>query len=302
MIIACLISGLALAISAWLILSVADAPRVGYAAANSFEKTRRDELRQKNLMYKTFEPAIDEIGEQLKKSNPEKMKEFDETLSSSGLECPWKASDFLATKVIESVLYSSFAFIFLKVFLDYGMFASVVLTLGGGFMLYYYASSDVKRKATKRRRIIKRDFAAAVDLLALMMEVGGGFLDSLKVVAKEYSGKSLGFELKSIVSDIELGKPRKQALDSFAKRLVDDDISEVIFACNESEELGVPIAETLRAQANRIREKRSNWAERAAQEAEVALTFPAMIIMIACLITVTAPFALSGWEAWGAAF
>ena len=302
MIVACVITGLALAFSAWLILSVADAPRAGYTTAHRFEKTRRDQLRQQNFMYKTFEPAIDEIGEYLKANNPEKMAEFNETLSSSGLDCPWKASEFQATKILESVLYSGFAFIFLKVFLGYGMLASIVLTLGCGFMFYFYANSDIKRKASKRRRIIKRDFAAAVDLLALMMEVGGGFLDSLKVVAKEYAGKSLGFELSAIVNDIEMGKPRKQALESFAKRLVDDDISEVIFACNESEELGVPIAETLRAQANRIREKRSNWAERAAQEAEVALTFPAMIIMIACLITVTAPFALSGWDAWTAAF
>lgn len=302
MIVAICITGLAVAISAWLILSVVSAPRTDYSTSHRFERSRRDELRQKNFMYKTFEPAIDEIGVYLATKQPAQTKEFDATLSSSDLNVPWKASEFLATKILESVLYSGFAFVFLKVFLQYGMATSIALTVGCGFAIYYLTKSGVTRSASKRRRIIKRDFAAAIDLLALMMEVGGNFLDSLRVVAKEYSGKSLGSELTLIISDIELGKPRKQALETFAKRLIDEDISEVIFACNESEELGVPIAETLRSQANRIREKRSSWAEQAAQEAEVALTFPAMIIMIACLITVTAPFALSGWEAWGSAF
>ena len=79
----------------------------------------------------------------------------------------------------------------------------------------------------------------------------------------------------------------------------DDDISEVVFACNESEELGVPISETLELQADKIRQKRSDWAESAAQEAEISLTFPAMVIMVACILTVVMPFALSSLSAWG---
>jgi tight adherence protein C len=156
------------------------------------------------------------------------------------------------------------------------------------------AMNGVKSKAQKRRKRIKRSFAAAIDLLALMMEVGGGFLDSLKIVAKENQGKALGDELAQIVNDVELGKPRRQALENFADRMNDEDISEVIFACNESEELGVPLSETLKVQADRIRQKRSSWAEAAAQQAEVSLVFPAMIIMLASLLTVAAPFVLQG--------
>ena len=68
----------------------------------------------------------------------------------------------------------------------------------------------------------------------------------------------------------------------------------LVFACNESEELGVPIAETLKSQADRMREKRMAWAEKAAHEAEVTMVFPSMLIMMACLITVGTPFILAG--------
>ena len=106
--------------------------------------------------------------------------------------------------------------------------------------------------------------------------------------------KRQGEELALIVKDIEMGKPRKQSLESFGTRMSDDDISEVVFACNESEDLGVPIAETLKTQADRMRTKRTAWAEKSAQEAEVTLVLPTMLIMIACLITVAGPFVLQG--------
>jgi tight adherence protein C len=60
----------------------------------------------------------------------------------------------------------------------------------------------------------------------------------------------------------------------------------------EGEALGTPLADTMRTQAEQIRLKRSQWAEKAAEESKVALVFPAMIIMVACLAIVVAPFIL----------
>ncbi len=294
--------GITFAVSAWLVLSVTSARRKAYESAHRFEQQRREELREKSFTYRHFEPALDEIGEIMGKGNEEKLQTLGETIAASGIGVPWKPEEFVSAKILESAAMGVVGFLFLNLVLGYSFMFAVLLGLGFGAAMYWLFSSSVKRKATKRRLKIKRDFAAAIDLLALMMEVGGGFLDSLKVVAQEYQGKSLGDELSTIVNDVELGKPRKAALEGFANRMLDEDISEVVFACNESEELGVPISETLRTQADRIRQKRSTWAEKAAQEAEVALTFPAMIIMIACLITVGAPFVLSGLGAWNSAF
>ena len=289
----CLFTGIAFALSAWAVLSVAYAKRIKYDTAHQFEKKRRDAVRVKSFTYRQFEPAIDELGRVFANGKQNQAKKLEESLATSGMPEPWTAHEFMATKAIESCLIGIGALGFLSLILGYGLFSAILLAAIVGAMMYWLAIAGVERKSKKRRRRIKRNFAAAIDLLALMMEVGGGFLDSLKVVAKEYDGKPLGNELSTIISDVELGKPRKQALNSFESRMKDDDISEVVFACNESEDLGVPIAKTLRDQADRIRQKRSSWAETAAQEAEVTLTFPAMVIMIACMITVGAPFVLS---------
>ena len=290
---ASIVAGIAACLSVWLILSVVTGRRKQYESGHQFEKRRRDLVRRGSFTFRNFEPAVDEIGEMFAVGNEAKLEKLSENILASGAAIPWRAAEFMAAKVLESFVMGLGALAFANLILGYDLFSSIVLAVVFAMGMYWLALSSMERKSNKRRRRIKRDFAAAIDLLALMMGVGGGFLDSLKVVAGEYKGKELGNELATIISDVELGKPRKQALVAFEKRMKDEDISEVVFACNESEELGVPIAKTLEDQADRIRQKRSSWAESAAQEAEVILTFPAMVIMIACMITVGAPFVLS---------
>jgi hypothetical protein len=48
----------------------------------------------------------------------------------------------------------------------------------------------------------------------------------------------------------------------------------------------------MRNQADQMRLKRSQWGEKAAAEAQVQMTFPAMIVMLACMLLVLGPFVL----------
>ena len=285
--------GLAVAVSVGLVLSVIFAKRTNRGVNHRFELERRQQIREKNPLYRYFEPSIDEIAASIESTNAFKHEELAEYLSASAEPLPWKASEYLATKIIESALLGLVALGFLRM-LSYSWPVGILISALIGCGMFLLAKTNIKKKAQKRRLGIKRHFAAAIDLLALMMEVGGSFQESLKIATRENVGNALGDEFALIVNDIEMGKPRKHALESFASRMSDEDITEVVFACNESEELGVPIAETLKTQADRIREKRTSWAEKAAQEAEVTLVFPSMLIMLACLGTVSAPFILQG--------
>jgi tight adherence protein C len=135
--------------------------------------------------------------------------------------------------------------------------------------------------------------AGAIDLLTLMIEVGGNFQESLQMVAERLQTTPLGSELNKIISDTAAGTPRREALRGFAERVDDDDARELVFAIVQGEELGTPLAAILRRQANQMRQKRSQWAEKAAEEAQVNIVFPAMVIMVACLIIVAAPFIIN---------
>jgi tight adherence protein C len=161
--------------------------------------------------------------------------------------------------------------------------------------LFVHSLAD---KARRRRASVKRRLAASIDLLALIMEVGGNFHDGLVALADDAGDHPLGQELQRVVADIRSGRSRKEALYGFAGRAADEDVRDLVFAIVKGEELGTPLASILTNQAEQMRFKRSQWAEKATQEAQVTLVFPAMLIMIGCLILVAAPFILTGLYAY----
>ena len=132
----------------------------------------------------------------------------------------------------------------------------------------------------------------AIDQIALMMEAGAGFEDSLKTVVSDNADHPLSEEFSEVIRQMSLGRPRSQALFGFRDRMADDDVSEIVFAITKGEELGTPLSNILSEQADQMRLKRSQWGEKAASEAEVQMVFPGMITMVACLLVIVAPILL----------
>jgi len=131
-----------------------------------------------------------------------------------------------------------------------------------------------------------------LDLIALTMEAGASFIESMTIAAKENQNHPLGQQLAEVLRDMSVGRTRKEALEDLQDRLGDENVTEITSAIIKGEELGTPLSQILRSQADQMRLKRSQWAEKAAAEAQVNIVFPGMIVMIACLIIVLAPFVL----------
>jgi tight adherence protein C len=173
--------------------------------------------------------------------------------------------------------------------------AGVALGTGLGLLTSFLKRSEVATRRRERLRTIRRRLPFAVDLLALLMEAGTSFQEALTAVVSEMEGTALGEELATVLRDIGLGRTRKDALDAFQDRLRDGEISEIVFAVNKAEELGTPLSQILKTQAQQLRLKRSQWVEKAAAEAQVKIVFPGMVTMVACLLIVLAPFVLQAY-------
>ena len=159
------------------------------------------------------------------------------------------------------------------------------------------AEHSVRQKARERAKAIKSRLPYAVDLMALTIQAGASFQQSLNTFVEESAGHPLGNEFRIVLEEIEMGRPRKSALTSLSERVKDDDIDDFVFAINQGEELGTPITAILQDQANQMQLKRTQWGEKAAAEAGVKVIFPGMLIVIACLLAVLTPFALPILEA-----
>ena len=275
----------------WTILSILFESRRTAASNDIFEPGRRQQLRDASRVYRYFEPLVEEISNLMKQARREDgLAKLDRCLATSGEQLPWTASDYLGFRAVEGGLVSLAAFGILSLLLSPAIGVVVACLLLPGYVVLSEYSIQAKSKV--RTEVIKRRLPYAVDLIALMMQAGGGFSECVSSFVEESHGHPLAEELKVVLEQIELGRSQQESLDAFSKRVKDSDVSELVFAINKGQELGTPISSILREQANQMRLKRSQWGEKAAAEAGVKVIFPGMLIVVACLIVVLAPFAL----------
>jgi tight adherence protein C len=155
-----------------------------------------------------------------------------------------------------------------------------------------WAFIKLNKAAVLRLDRLKARLPYGVDLMALMMEAGAGFRDSLGAVARENSDHPLGQELGKVQYAIERGQTLRQALIEMRDRLNQDDVNEMVFSILKAEELGTPLGKIFLTLADQMRLKRFQWAEKKAGEAETQISYPGMLLMMACMIVAVGPFVL----------
>lgn len=282
--------GVAVAWASWTFISIVTRRILTSAESWEFEKSRRIRLRKENPTYRWFEPLVGELAEWNRRQSTARVEKVRDSLAIVSDKAPWKPEEYLAMRQIEGI---AFACVFAVILLALG--SAFVAVIIGAAIAFAYQELTVKSicdHAVKRKADLRKRLPFAIDLMALMMEAGATFLDSLETVVRENADHPLGEELGEVARQVSLGRPRSEALEELHERVGDYDLSELIFAINKGEELGTPLSNILRSQADQMRLKRSQWGEKAAAEAQVKITFPGMLIMIACLIVIMAPILL----------
>jgi len=258
-----------------------------FAEEWEFEQSRRVRLRSGSKIYRLTEPLIDELcGSPLMRLFDGKKIEL--SLSRGADPLPWKPEEYPAVAMMESLV------LFLGIVL-FGSGASSLFQciLAGLLFSFAYLYSSVKslhRRADERIDLIQRRMPFGIDLIALMMRAGAGFRDALQTVISESGHHPFSSEFQRVLDDVNRGKTLYVALGDLAARLRSDDIREMVFAIQKSEELGTPLAEIFANLADQMRLRKSQWAEAAAGKAQIKMHGPQLVIMVACMITILTPF------------
>jgi tight adherence protein C len=165
-----------------------------------------------------------------------------------------------------------------------GEFLAAVLQSGPEilFLLGVLAPSLVVRAARRARvRAIEQDLPLALELFATMGEAGLGFDAALsKIVRAQESDRPLIAEFINFQLDMLAGVPRLQALRQLARRVEVTSITTFTSALIQAEQVGASIAETLRHQADDLRQRRREDALLRAQALPVKLVFPLVICFL----------------------
>jgi tight adherence protein C len=151
----------------------------------------------------------------------------------------------------------------------------------------------LRRKQDERQASIKRDLPDVLDLLAISVEAGVGFEGALEVVTRHFDGELAG-EFARTLREMELGLPRKDALQNLKRRTEVAELSNFVLILVQADALGMPIGRVLRTQASEMRLKRRAWARERAARLPVKIMFPLTVFILRALfVVILGPAAIS---------
>jgi len=157
-------------------------------------------------------------------------------------------------------------------------------------VLFQVPGWNLKGKARRRIGRITRRLPYSLEVVVLATDTGAGFEEALEILVREDPRNPLHEEFDQVLRDAHLGVTRKEALHAMAARVGTEDIASFVMALDIAEDLGTPMAETLRKQAEAIRVARLQRAEKMAKEAGPKMAVPNTMIMVANVLLILAPF------------
>jgi tight adherence protein C len=151
-------------------------------------------------------------------------------------------------------------------------------------------------QARARQRAILRGLPDSLDLLTVCVEAGLGLEGAFKQIVDKQEG-SIADELRQMLREVGVGKPRRQALLDLADRVDLDDMRSFTSAVIQADQLGTSLAKALRVQSQALRVRQRQRIEQEARRAPVKMVFPLVFCLMPSLfIFILGPIIVTVFE------
>lgn len=237
-------------------------------------------------------PLIRGLATLLTRTTPQKNVEVARhRLDLAGNPNNWTPSDFLGVRGLAAIFGAG---IMTALSISLRMDPAIILLfIGiGGVMGFYAPVFWLGRKIKARQKAILKQLPDAMDLLTISVESGLGFDAAMQKVAQKWDNE-LARAFARVLSEIRVGKLRREGLRDMAARIEVPDFTNFIAAIIQADQLGVSIAKVLRIQSEQMRIKRRQRAEEQANQAPIKMLIPlAFLVFPSIFIVLLGPTVL----------
>jgi tight adherence protein C len=288
---ACLAVGTCVALLVWWILEALRSDDLEQKDEEwRYDVSRINALRKLDAMYRVLQPVIQFFAKLNRSAISGRLPEIERQLQAAGLSRFWLPEEYLGRIQLTSImLFPAYLMMCVSITGASGIVSAMMLS----GLTVWFLRRRLAVLARKRLVAIKRRMPFLLDLLTLLMEAGSSFINALKQAVIEFEGQAVATEFGRVITDMNMGKARTEAFDNLRARLSDDEINSIVGSIIQSEELGTPISEIFRTQADVLRVKRSQRAETLANEAGVNMLLPGVLVMAATVLIILGPFVLN---------
>lgn len=254
---------------------------------SSFSQRRREALEASEV-FRICHPVILFFAEKNEAYPEETRNNLEIKLRRAGRPLDYTAEEYLAVCqvsafccCIASITYGVLIFGALGAMISGGV-AGVIGYVAPLFVLNEWVNSRVTAL------ILKLPYA--IDLLALCLQSGSTFVGAVEQLVSESTDEPLDQEFRIFLTELSLGKTRREALLNLADRCGIELLNGLVLALIQGEEQGIHVAEILKRQAQHIRAVRVALADEKAHKASTKILFPTMLIVIAVLLILFGSF------------
>jgi tight adherence protein C len=149
----------------------------------------------------------------------------------------------------------------------------VIFLIGGAVLGFYLPIIWLRQLVGERRNQLEAVLPNALDVVAISMEAGLGLDRALEQLVRHQEGP-LTLVVARALREIELGRPRADALNDMAEATGVEDFASLVRSILHAERTGVPIAKTIAAHAAQMRVKRRLKVRADAARASLKILLP----------------------------
>jgi tight adherence protein C len=239
--------------------------------------SQTDDVATLTFRERMIQPNLDRLAEAIARLTPQDYtRRLEIRLEAAGRPSGLKAEGFIALRFAAAAVAAALGLVIGLVAgqLLFGLVAAGILGAAALIGISFWVSSLI----SSRRREVEIGLPNLIDFLVISVTAGLTLDRSLSRVVAQYDN-ALTRGLKVALAEVQLGRPRLEALDAYGRFSGVPAVHNFIQAIIGSEKMGVPLADVLRVQSEAARWRRSDEAARLGASATVKMTIP-MVIFI----------------------
>ena len=252
-----------------------------------------DEVYSRSFSDRVIKPALDGIGRTLMRMAPaELVGTLEKKIIMAGRPYGLSARTWFGIQTLFTVVMPIGLFVLLlqaRADMARGLLL-ILAVVGIGLLL---PNLILNGKIRDRQKSILKTMPDVMDLLTVSVEAGLGFDAALSKVVEKMPG-TLSVEFGVLLSEIKVGKARKDAMYQMADRIGVQDLRSFISAVIQADQLGVSLGRVLRIQSEQIRLNRRQRIQEKAMKAPIKMLIPMVVFIFpAIFIVLLGPTAIN---------
>lgn len=236
-----------------------------------------------SLGVRIFMPFVHGLGRLLGRLTPTRaIDNISHQLMVAGNPNNLGAREFYGLSLAMTILGVVMGVLFLRRgFSLTNLLGSVLIAL----LFYAFPQVWLRGKIRRRQNTIRKSLPDALDMLSVCATAGLGF-DQAVMRVSEYWDTPLSAEFSRMLSEMEMGISRREAMRNLADRNDVPEISSFVALILQADQLGMSISDTLQAIAEQMRIERRFRAQEQAQKAPTKMLIPLAFLIFPALLAI----------------